>query len=100
MLMRSLYLAAGFALAACSGPEQGARTAGSAAGEAAKGGKAAAVNTTGRTFAEFGTRLGKIPVLEYHVVGDSTRGQFIISREKFQRDLELLYERGYRPITV
>lgn len=44
--------------------------------------------------------MGRIPVLEYHVVGDSTRGQFIISRDKFQHDLELLYQRGYRPITV
>jgi polysaccharide deacetylase len=47
-----------------------------------------------------GSRLGRIPILEYHVVGDSTRGMFIISREKFLHDLELLYERGYRPITV
>jgi hypothetical protein len=39
-------------------------------------------------------------VLEYHVVGDSTRGQFIISRDKFEHDLQLLYDRGYRPITV
>ena len=45
-------------------------------------------------------RLGRIPVLEYHVVGDSTRGQFIISRDKFEQDLQLLYDRGYRPITV
>ena len=44
--------------------------------------------------------MGRIPVLEYHVVGDSTRGQFIISRDKFQHDLQLLYDRGYRPITV
>jgi hypothetical protein len=45
-------------------------------------------------------RTGRIPVLEYHVVGDSSRGQFIITRDKFQHDLQLLYDRGYRPITV
>lgn len=44
--------------------------------------------------------MGRIPILEYHVVGDSTKGQFIISRAKFQYDLQLLYDRGYRPITV
>jgi hypothetical protein len=44
--------------------------------------------------------MGRIPILEYHVVGDSTRGEFIISRDKFQHDLQLLYDRGYRPITV
>src|SRR5438552_11650169 len=42
-------------------------------------------------------RMGRIPVLEYHVVGDSTRGEFIISRQKFEHDLQLLYDRGYRP---
>ncbi len=43
--------------------------------------------------------LGRIPILEYHLVGerDSRWGR---SREGFRRDLELLYARGYRPITV
>jgi peptidoglycan/xylan/chitin deacetylase (PgdA/CDA1 family) len=42
---------------------------------------------------------GRIPVLEYHLVGekDSRWGR---SAEHFRRDLELLYKRGYRPITV
>ena len=44
--------------------------------------------------------MGRIPILEYHVVGDSSRGQFIITRELFRKNLETLYERGYRPITV
>jgi hypothetical protein len=44
--------------------------------------------------------MGRIPILEYHIVGDSDAGMFTISRSKFRKDLELLYERGYRPITV
>jgi peptidoglycan/xylan/chitin deacetylase (PgdA/CDA1 family) len=44
--------------------------------------------------------MGRIPVLEYHVIGDSTRGEFVINRVKFQHDLQLLYDRGYRPINV
>ena len=44
--------------------------------------------------------MGRIPILEYHVVGDSAKGIFVISRQEFRRDLETLYERGYRPITV
>jgi len=42
---------------------------------------------------------GRIPILEYHLVGnkDSRWGR---STERFRRDLELLYARGYRPITV
>jgi len=45
-------------------------------------------------------RLGRIPIFEYHVVGDSSSGMFSISREEFRRDLQTLYDRGYRPITV
>jgi hypothetical protein len=42
---------------------------------------------------------GRIPILEYHLVGgkDTRWGR---SSARFRRDLELLYERGYRPITV
>lgn len=41
----------------------------------------------------------RIPVLEYHLIGekDTRWGR---SREGFRRDLQLLYDRGYRPITV
>jgi hypothetical protein len=49
---------------------------------------------------EHAGRLGRIPILEYHVVGDSNAGMFTISREQFRRDLRLLYDRGYRPMTV
>lgn len=43
--------------------------------------------------------LGRIPILEYHVVGekDSRWGR---SSDHFRHDLQLLYDRGYRPITV
>ncbi len=43
--------------------------------------------------------LGRIPILEYHLIGekDSRWGR---QRDHFKRDLELLYARGYRPITV
>ncbi len=43
--------------------------------------------------------LGRIPILEYHLIGDEeTRWQRQVAR--FRHDLELLYERGYRPISV
>lgn len=42
----------------------------------------------------------RIPVLEYHVVRAKANGEFIISRDEFKADLKLLYEHGYRPITV
>lgn len=43
--------------------------------------------------------LGRIPVLEYHLVGDK-EGRWARSWQRFAKDLELLYARGYRPITV
>jgi hypothetical protein len=44
-------------------------------------------------------RLGRVPILEYHLVGDKD-SRWGRSRERFRRDLQLLYDRGYRPVTV
>lgn len=43
--------------------------------------------------------LGQIMVLEYHRLGEN-EGEFVRRRENFQKDLESLYARGYRPITM
>jgi hypothetical protein len=43
--------------------------------------------------------LGRIPILEYHLIGDSA-GRWMRERNQFRKDLELLYERGYRPVSV
>jgi peptidoglycan/xylan/chitin deacetylase (PgdA/CDA1 family) len=43
--------------------------------------------------------VGRIPVLEYHVIDDKET-QFIITRDHFRKDLQLVYDRGYRPITI
>jgi len=43
--------------------------------------------------------LGRIPILEYHLIGDSD-GRWMVERGRFREQLKLLYERGYRPITV
>lgn len=43
--------------------------------------------------------LGRIPILEYHLIGDKD-GRWMVAREHFRRQLQLLYERGYRPISV
>lgn len=42
--------------------------------------------------------LGRIPVMEYHLIGDK-EGRYERSRERFRQDLETLYRRGYRPVT-
>jgi hypothetical protein len=43
--------------------------------------------------------LGRIPVLEYHVIG-SPEGQYTVTKEHLRKDLELAYAKGYRPITI
>ena len=101
MMMRGAWLVVGVALVACG------REAGSGKREAGRAAAGATASATGNVQPAQNVagalppnRMGRIPVLEYHVVGDSTRGEFIISRDKFQHDLQLLYDRGYRPITV
>lgn len=42
---------------------------------------------------------GRIPILEYHLIGDQD-ARWQRAHTRFRRDLELLHERGYRPITV
>ena len=42
---------------------------------------------------------GRTLILEYHLIGDRD-SRWSRSRDGFRRDLELLYARGYRPITV
>jgi peptidoglycan/xylan/chitin deacetylase (PgdA/CDA1 family) len=44
-------------------------------------------------------RLGVIPVLEYHLIGDR-ESRWSRSWQQFAKDLELLHARGYRPITI
>ncbi len=42
---------------------------------------------------------GRIPVLEYHLIGDK-ESLWMVEREHFKRQLQLLYDRGYRPVTM
>lgn len=43
--------------------------------------------------------LGRIPVLEYHLIGER-EARWSRNWQRFASDLELLHARGYRPITV
>lgn len=43
--------------------------------------------------------LGRVPVLEYHLIGDQ-EARWQRERGQFRKDLELLYARGYRPVTA
>lgn len=43
--------------------------------------------------------LGRIPVVEYHLIG-TAGGRYARERERFARDLELIYQEGYRPVSI
>jgi hypothetical protein len=43
---------------------------------------------------------GRIPVLEYHVIGGEKNALYTRTAASFKADLEDIYKRGYRPITV
>ena len=43
--------------------------------------------------------LGRIPVVEYHLI-DTADGRYARERKRFARDLELIYQRGYRPVSI
>src|SRR5688572_31022676 len=43
--------------------------------------------------------LGRIPVVEYHLI-DTADGRYARERGRFARDLELIYRRGYRPVSI
>ncbi len=43
--------------------------------------------------------LGRVMVLEYHLIGDK-EARWERQRDQFRKDLQLLYERGYRPVTM
>jgi len=43
---------------------------------------------------------GRIPVLEYHVIGGEKNALYTRTVASFKADLEEVYKRGYRPITM
>jgi hypothetical protein len=74
---------------ACRGAARSASVSSVAQGEVAK---AAAEHRVPN-------ELGRIPILEYHLLGDSDT-RWRVERNHFRRDLERLYASGYRPVTV
>jgi len=97
MMMRRISVAAVFALLGCSSSEDKVAPPDSAHGQVAPVASAAPATTT---YDSLGDRNGRIPILEYHVVGDSATNMFVITKDLFRQNLQTLYERGYRPITV
>lgn len=91
----------------CRDDARDGRPAAPDAGVAGRGGVAVRADSAGRAPAardtslpvSRGDSLGKVPVLMYHVIGDHD-ALWTVEKGRFRRQLETLYARGYRPVTV
>src|SRR5690348_14108364 len=95
-------------VAACStGAEQkSATTTDSAGGNVTRSAVAAgdSASPAGYTGNERGTLdqnlTGRIPVLEYHVIGGDKNALYSRTVASYKADLDTAYKLGYRPITI
>jgi hypothetical protein len=76
------------------------RTADSASGAIATDGAGQKTGSTNDTVKLPANHMGRIPVLEYHVIGGEKNGLYTRTVASFKADLEDVYKRGYRPITI
>src|SRR5215212_6334041 len=100
-------------LAACGGDRAGAgdgKAAGADSGATAAAGQAPAGAQTPAATAGPGedngpkaktgpNELGRLLVLEYHRIGNN-EGEWVRSEAHFRNDLQMLWDRGYRPVTM
>ena len=99
---RQLHFAWLIALAACAGADSTQdQTAAADSAQVADTTQTVAVQAPLPPGADTMTpnELGRVPVLEYHLIGDK-EARWERERGQFRKDLELLYARGYRPISA
>jgi hypothetical protein len=101
-----------FLAAACSGGDSasgkttpGGGDSAAATASAPSNGSGAVANTAGEVAAPSAGSLqvnlqGKIPVLEYHVIGGDKNTLYTRTAASYRDDLEAAYKLGYRPITI
>jgi hypothetical protein len=64
------------------------------------GATAATVSAAAAGGAQPANPQGRIPVLEYHVIGGDKNGLYSRTADSYRNDLETAYRLGYRPITI
>src|SRR5689334_21426635 len=102
VMQRTFLALAVFAAAACgSSPSKATRAEGTPNRQSPDSSSGAIASSTASSKGPVlaANHEGRIPVLEYHLIGDKD-SRWGRSRDSFRKDLELLYERGYRPMTV
>lgn len=105
-ILRLAALVADFALAsvaACGrstyGAAEGGRASDSAGGAVLPASTALAARGSAAA-PRAANHEGRIPVLEYHVIGGTQNAAYTRTVASFEADLQDVYARGYRPITI
>jgi Polysaccharide deacetylase len=90
------------ALAGACGKSRGQTASGNRSASGGDVAQPAAGQSAGRgdTTRRPANHLGRIPVLEYHVIGGEKNALYTRTVASFKADLEDVYRRGYRPITI
>jgi len=84
-----------------SSPAVNADAAPPAAGTASTTGAAPAASPAAApTGTAAANQQGRIPVLEYHVIGGDKNGLYSRTAASYKADLEAAYRLGYRPVTI
>jgi hypothetical protein len=94
----SVTLAA-FAVLACIGGGHDARVSRTDHSDTANGALAASAGPVDSATLP-ANHAGKIPVLEYHVIGGTKNELYTRTADSYRADLEDVYKRGYRPINI
>lgn len=68
-------------------------------GPARSGGVAVATTSDTGAANREPNELGRIMIIEYHLIGDKN-STYERERGQFRRDLQMLYDRGFRPVTM
>jgi peptidoglycan/xylan/chitin deacetylase (PgdA/CDA1 family) len=99
MTFRALIAVTLVAMTACGKQEPRKADTGSAAGAIAPDSATPSAAPRAAS-ADPANHNGKIPVLEYHVIGGEKNSLYTRTVASFKADLEDVYKRGYRPITI
>jgi len=96
-------------IVACGGAESRAAGNEPAARDSAAGGVATAGGDTAQSASLSSAQpdpsrtpneMGRIPVLEYHLIVPEEKGEFTRTPQQLKQDLATLYQRGYRPVNM
>ena len=113
LALRALSGAVPLFLLACGGGDARPDSTSAAASRDSAGGAVATVGgdtalSSGGGSASYGApddtrapnEMGRIPVLEYHLIVPEEKGEFTRTPQQLRADLDELYKRGYRPVNM